>query len=296
MRRKIVKQGAATMMISLPSKWIKKHNLSKGDELEIEERDGSVVLSLEPSKHKREVTINLSSLTESSIRTLITNAYRIGYDRIKLNFSHKSVLDVIKEVVEKNLLGFEIIKATENSCEMESVTEPSSDQFANIFSKVFLNIDELFIISENMLKGEKHEFEDIERNIQKYDNFCRRVISKGQLQAEGTLLWTFHNELIHAQREIYFLLRYLSKNKVKSNKEIDLLLKSCKKIFDVLKEGYQKKEISSLERVHEIDKEIAKEALHLMQKEKNSIVAHYIYSAARTFYLASSPLMAVLLA
>ena len=33
MKRKLVKQGAGTMMISLPTKWIKENNLDKGDEV-----------------------------------------------------------------------------------------------------------------------------------------------------------------------------------------------------------------------------------------------------------------------
>ena len=37
MKRKIVKQGSATMTISLPATWIKKFNLKVGDELEIDE-------------------------------------------------------------------------------------------------------------------------------------------------------------------------------------------------------------------------------------------------------------------
>ena len=37
MKRKIVKQGKATMTVSLPSKWIKNNNINNADEVDIEE-------------------------------------------------------------------------------------------------------------------------------------------------------------------------------------------------------------------------------------------------------------------
>jgi phosphate uptake regulator len=293
MKRKLVKQGAATLMISIPSKWAKQFNLDKGDELEVEEEGNKLVLGLEGKKFKKQAEINLSSLTESSIRTVMTNAYRIGYDKIKLKFSDKKAFETIREVVNKNLLGFEIIKKEENHCEIENITEPSGEHFQNLLTKVFLNIDDLFIVTEKMMSGEKREFEDIERNIQKFDNFCRRVLSKGNHLEMHPLQWTFHAELIHAQRELYLLLRHLSKSKKKSSKDDFKLLESCKNIFDMVKEAYTKREIHLLEKIHDLNSDISKEAEKLLEKEKNAIIIHHIYSAARKFYLCNSPLMGI---
>jgi phosphate uptake regulator len=295
MKRSIVKQGAATMMISLPSKWIKKHNLSKGDELEIEERDGSITLSLEPSKHKRETTINITTSIESIIRTTITNAYRLGYDKISINFKDKEAPKIIKDIVERNLPGFEIIKRTDTHCEIESVTEPSNEQFDNIFSKMLMNIDELFAIAEDALNGKKREFEDTERNIMKYDNFCRRVLHKTKNFDVSMLIWTFHTEIIHAQREIYYLIKYLSENKTKSDKKAQEFLALCKEIYNMLKIVYEKKDIVQVEKVHEKNKELNKQFKELMKKTDNPILIHYIFNAGRKFYLSSSRFVAVLL-
>jgi len=295
MKRKLVKQGASTLMISIPSKWAKQFNLDKGDELEVEENGRSLIMSAEGGKALSENSINLSSLTESSIRTGITNAYRIGYDRIILNFSDRAAFPIIKEVVEKNLLGFEIIKKTENSCIIENVTEPAKEQFNNIFSKALMNIDELFVTVEDMLNGKKIEFEDTERNIMKYDAFCRRILLKSGNVGLQPLQWAFHSETMHGQRELYFLLRYLSKNKVKVLKETFSLLKETKKIFDTLKEAYDKRSIPLLEKVHDLEKDIAKQAIRLMEQDKNSLLVHYLFDAARKFYLAGSPLIGILI-
>jgi phosphate uptake regulator len=293
MKRKLVKQGAATLMISLPAKWLKKFKLDKGDEIDLEERDNSLLLFPDIKDIKKETEINISKLTESSIRTIITNAYRLGYDKIKINFQDKRVISIIQDIVENNLIGFEIMKKSQNSCEIENITEPSFDQFENIFKKIFANIDELFEIAQNMLKGEKQEFEDTERKIQQFDNFCRRVISKNNLD-KSQLRWTFHNELIHAQREIYHMLRYVSKNKIKENKETLELLRNCKEIYELIKKAYINKDIKILEDVHEIEKEyVYKEGYKLINK--NPIIIHHILSSIRGFYLSNSPLLGLLI-
>lgn len=294
MRRKIVKQGAATMMVSLPAKWVKKNHLEKGDEVDIDEVGKSVVISNVAKDVKRQTEINLGSLTESSVRTILTNTYRLGYDHIKINFKDKKILNIIDGVIKTQLIGFEITKKTDTYCEIENITEPARDQFDNIFSKVFLNIDELFEIAEKMLTGGRADFLDTEQKIKQFDNFCRRVISKSNFD-DSVLRWVFHNELIHAQRDIFHMLGYISKNKIKVTKDTINLLHDCKKVYELLKKAYKEKDMGDLEKIHDIQKEIVFERGHiLLKKGKNRVIKHYLLSAVRNFYLASSPLSGML--
>ena len=108
-KRKLVKQGAATHMISLPSKWVKDNNLKKGDEVEVENLDKNLVISIEAPKKKTEISIKLSGLTETSIRTLITNTYRTGYDKITVELENSEQFKILKKIIETLLIGFEII-------------------------------------------------------------------------------------------------------------------------------------------------------------------------------------------
>ena len=47
MKRKIVKQGAATMTVSLPTSWIKKFDLRQGDSIDVQEIGKSLVMTTE---------------------------------------------------------------------------------------------------------------------------------------------------------------------------------------------------------------------------------------------------------
>ena len=296
MKRKLVKQGAATMMVSLPAKWIKQHGLDKGDEIEVEETgDGSLVIEMKNKKGKKETAINITSMTESSIRTLLTNAYRLGYDRIDVKYAYDNALRIIEHTLKKQLLGFQIVKKENKKCIIENITEPSAEQFENIYSKMILNIKELFDIAKDALEGSNkriYESEDIEDSIKQFDNFCRRIIAKENLYGHCALQWAFHAELIHAQREIYLLLRHLKNNKTKCNKEILSLLEECREMFEMIVRAHKEKNIELLERAHDMEKKLVYEAGHkLLEKGKDSIIVKHIVNAIREFYLCASHLM-----
>lgn len=296
MKRKLVKQGAATMMVSLPAKWIQKNGLDKGNSVEVDEKNNSIYITLEPDKAKRHATINLTSLTESSIRTAVTNAYRLGYDAITVHYSSLETLKIIQNVVKTRLIGFEIIKHDDKSCTIENITEPSKEHFENIFSKVWLNITDLFSLAESALKGKKNsDFNEIEERIQQFDNFCLRVVIKTRPMEYSELEWAFHTHLIHAQRELFLMLRYLTKKGGAHQHAADLL-HECKHLFDLLQEGYHKRDIKHLERIHEKEKTlIYKEGYSSLAKAKDAVLVYHVMAAARNFYLASSPLIGLLI-
>jgi len=295
MKRSIVKQGAATMMISLPSKWVKKNKLEKGNEINLEEKGNELIISSEEKKIKKETEINIGDFNDSSIRTILTNSYRLGFDKIKINFLNPKTSDRIEKIIKDNLIGFEIIKKTDRSCEIENITEPSSEQFNNIFSKILLNIDDLYDIGVSMLKGEKKEFNDTEIKIQQFYNFCLRVITKDST-LNYQLSWTFYTELIKAQREIYHMLKYLEKNNIKELKETLELLQDSKKIFELLKKAYKEKNIQDLEKIHKFQNElIYKKGYNYLNKNKDRVIIMHLLNSIRHYYFAASPLIGLII-
>jgi phosphate uptake regulator len=280
-------------MISLPSKWIQANKLDKGDEIELEEKNNILTVSLNPTAKTKETEITLHSTTESAMRTILTNVYREGYDKVKVNLPNKEALKTVEKLVSMQLLGFEVIKKTEKTCFIENITEPSKDQFENIFSKMILNIEELFDLSKSALEGGKYEgFIQTEEKIKQFDNFCRRIISKESVEREDLQL-AFHQELVHAQRNLYYLLLFMSKNKTKAGKPELEMLEECKKMFNMLKETYYTRNMETIEKLHDIQAAIYKKGYALLLKPStNSVVLYHLLNATRGFYLASSPLIA----
>ena len=57
MKRRIIKQGNNSYTLTLPISWIKENHLRGGDEIEIDEEDSKLIISL--SKDQRKVEISL---------------------------------------------------------------------------------------------------------------------------------------------------------------------------------------------------------------------------------------------
>ncbi|MBI2148820.1 hypothetical protein HYU23_04005 [Candidatus Woesearchaeota archaeon] len=300
MKRKLVKQGTATLMISLPSRWIKQNNLDKGNEINLEQIDNNLLISAGLVETKSETTIKLLDLTESSIRTLITNTYRTGYDKIKINFYNEEQFKILKNIINTRLIGFEVIKKEKDYCIVENITEPSADQFDNIINKMFYSISEFMELTRKRFEklSVNDNYEEIENRIQKYDNFCRRIISKKKLSnKKSELFWNFLALIIHGQREIYHLNKLLDKT-ILISKETKELLNHTIELFNYIKDGYFKNNIEILSKVHKIEKElIYKKGYSLLQekKGKENIIIHHLLTAIREFYQSNSPLSGIIL-
>jgi len=297
---KLIKQGGGGYTIYLPKKWIDKNKLGKGNELSIEESGKNLIVSPDKIDKKTETEAKLINSIESSIRTIITNAYRSGYDKIKVYFNEEKQFNLLQKIVKSNLIGFEIIKKEKDFCIVENITEPSFDQFDNILKKLFLNIEGLFEITKNKLlsKEESEDFNEVEERILKYDNFCRRVITKQKLIKQNSeMFWTFLVLIIHGQRELYHLNKILDK-KTKISKETINMLEGAFEVFKLIEEAYYKKDKEILGKIHELNKELVyKKAYHLMEKSKGkeAILLFHLTTCIRQFYLANSPLSGLLI-
>src|SRR3989344_6851163 len=254
MKRKLVQQGTTTLMVSLPSSWVQRFNLKKGKEVEITDAKDHLIITSSERKNKKDLTLSFKSHTESAIRITLVNAYRAGYDALTIKNIDKEQLSIIREVLQNYLLGMEITQQERGGCTIESITEPHEERFDLVFQKIFSGI--ATIIQGTAARIEhKSTFTDYEftmLNIHKYDNFCRRMMTKQNMYSEKAIFfWNFLSLVIHAPRELYHLNRYLDKQKV-LGKESALyvrLLSSLEELFSLLRHAYQEKDLAAIEKV-----------------------------------------------
>ncbi len=301
MQRKLIAQGLGGITVNLPKKWIDAHHLSKGDEVEIGDSDGKLIISPTSRKQKREVTIKLVGMEESLIRILIGNTYRLGYDSIKVEFEEERQFQILNEVIQKRIIGFEIVRKEAKSCLVENVTEPDEDQFENIIQKLFLNIDvliesvEKLCSSENVKLGE--DLDELEDRILKYDNFCRRILLKQRFDPKSSLYLAFITMVIHAQRELYYLAKAVGKG-AKCSPETLKIVGNVGEMNRKIQEAYIKKNTSVLELINKKGRDIIyKQGYGLLEKKKGkeSIILYHLLACVRDIYQAVSPLAGMLL-
>lgn len=180
MKRKIVKQGAATMMVSLPSKWIKRNKVSKGDEVNIDDKDNRLIISNElTSKESSRAKIDVSGLNPLVNRILLS-LYLKGVDEIEVNFSDPSEITDFQKRVINELLGYEIMKQTNNSLIIKDITGFSNQDIDDLIRRIFLILDSM---GEELVRIiEKNENSDpiieMDLSVNKFSNFCLRRLNK----------------------------------------------------------------------------------------------------------------------
>jgi phosphate uptake regulator len=299
MKRKLVKQGAATMMISLPSKWIKNNHLEKGDEIELEEKDNELLITTDQiKKEKKEILININKDNEHDIKVILSHAYRRGFDRITLEGITKEHLSIIREATEKLLLGFEITEKSSNRCVIENISEPKEGKYEVMLKKVFLITKEQHkTILEDFKKNKFDNMKEMEETRYQQDRlilFCRRLIAKENLE-NAILEWELLTFLMHINHSYYYLYKYANENKSKSDKNILELLNDLEQYFDLFEDAYYNKNIDSIHKINNLkNRHHFGKCLKLIEKSDNPVVHSYIKEIFRLIQVGTSPIIGLI--
>lgn len=240
----------------------------------------------------KEIIIDLSSSPETPVGNMVVNAYRSGYDRVILNFNESLKNNISESISANNLIDFRLVVNDKDKIVIESTFEVKEYRFEDIFSKLLVAIDSLF----NHFDDKEHESSNIieitENQIQSYDNFCRRAVLKLDKPLKQLRL-TFHTELAHAQKELYFALRDAQKLKNLS-KDTKKLIQECRSIYNLLKKAYSDRDVHILGEIHKLQARlIAEQGYDLLKKgsAEEKIVIHHIINSIRNFSIATSPLI-----
>jgi len=225
MIRKLVQQGQTTLMLSLPSSWIKSNHLSKGDPVHIDEESNKLILSNEGviSQQNKEIDLNFIKYNDFLVKKSLVSVYRNGFNKVKIRFKGKGQLMLIESILNNELIGFEVISEGDGSCVVENIISPLSQKIDSIYFKIFKNIEYLFdLISDGEGDGDV-----LKTNISKFNNLCLRILNNNG-HIDDSYKISFHINLMGFKKNLFDLYDSLSSK----NKKINISL------FNKLKEGY----------------------------------------------------------
>lgn len=284
MQRKIIKQGNGSFTITLPKKWVEEYRISEETLIQVEKTERGIELTTEYKPKKKEIHINLQAKNSSSIRRIITTAYRTGNDIIIVNFTSEHNISTIQEIIKEYLIGFEMTHQEANKIIIENITEPSDEHFETILIKFLYSIKQIFVdIIEQLEQKKIVSVETLENQIIRYSNYLKRIISKTKKYNQS--YWLFITLLNYAQRDAY----HVHKNSEKKTKENITILKACLQCIEQIKNDYLKK-IDNYENIHENLLHVFEIIENEKNKNKNTI---QLYSAFRNIYHASNALSGI---
>ncbi|MBT3720034.1 hypothetical protein HN789_03010 [archaeon] len=185
MKRKLLELGGS-VFVSLPSIYVKSNNLKKGQEIELEIIDNSVIISSTPIIKESKRNIDISNNHKIGKR-YVTALYRKGIDDISLNFEGMKSLLAVKKLIETDTIGYEIIKQDKDNINIKDFSVKSTEEYNNIIRRIWLILLEN---SKELLNAAKtNDFVAMQlvrlrdKDINKFSNFCCRLVFKGSLSS-----------------------------------------------------------------------------------------------------------------
>ena len=238
MIRKVNLIGPSSLMISLPSKWVRRLQVKKGDEIEVKEKGNSLVVgkTLQVDKMRLKLDIELIGTFN---KNLISDAYKAGYDEVEVKGLTPQVFEAIQERVVQ-LLGYEIMEHGEKQCVIRMISKEIEGEFESMLRKTFINLLEMSrecaLNIERKQKEQLANVRNLERSNNKYTDFCMRILNKygAKDPAQTTFLYCIVRDLEKTGDQYKYLCDiFLRQKTIEISKEVLTFFKAINNFFEL---------------------------------------------------------------
>ncbi len=169
--RKLQLIGGSSYMVSLPKNWVKENQLTQGDDIYLQVEDSVITLYPKSFREFSRITSvqieRLLRLDEKFVRRFIYALYLQGIDEIVISDDriNARMVSRIGEIV-KDLIGMEIIDATEGKVVLKCLTSTDFDVYGVVRRMSQIIQSMIATIMEGIEKGDSEALNDIE-NLEK---------------------------------------------------------------------------------------------------------------------------------
>jgi len=303
MKRKVVKQGPATLMISLPSKWVKEHGINQGDEVDLIEKREGLLISTQSVAEGQFCEIELKDIKQPrQISRPIFIQFRKGYDVMKIKFDDKSILDNIRRYLDV-MMGFEIIEQGSNYCVIKNVAKIDSSEFKGLFRRYFLVTLRMADESIDFIK--KKDFDALkdtallENTQNKLYATCSRMVNKSVFSRDrATAMFLLLQRMEDIGDDYKYMCQYLNELKPdKVSKEVIELYEGINQMMRDTYDFYYKKDGSFANKIISEKKKLIVQALNLLETvEKRELrLLHKLAELIVKIYECTEPIYGVIM-
>ncbi len=297
MRRKLIRQKSA-YTITLPIRWIREYHLEEASEVEVAEKNASLIVSAEPQTASTREKLRLEKGIADYYRIMIENNYLRGTDELDIAFMDPDAMETIQETVA-NLIGYEIVEQGKGRCIVRETAMPTAQEVRTIqkrFFNVVLYGHELLLTAvENDAFSDTTAIEQFIRDCRRYSLFCRRAIHKTPFmsRSDEVFLDLLLERVIIAAYHVYYIFTKRSRlEKEPVREEVNKLLRKSLSMFKIFLEMHAKKDTRQFARINDLWQSIYfDEGQRLLadSNEAESIIVFHAMGHAMVVFLISQP-------
>ena len=230
MEKKLTAQGPRdrkSYTVTLPIEWVKQQGLDKTKSVELDIVGNKAIISRH--KEKEQMVIIKGGDYPTSMIKVLQGLYRAGVSEVRLDLADNSLVEEILDIMDKKLIGYEIIEQKKDYLIIKDITKESEEDFRIVFRRIFLLLLEL---SES---NDIVQIRVLDRNIKKLINYCQRILmKKGHVEFTKTpLYYLVLDRLEKLKDEFNWLLQIIApkKKECPELKEINILLRQAYELF-----------------------------------------------------------------
>jgi len=274
MKRKVVKHGPSTLIVSLPSKWAKKYNIKPGDEVDVSDEDNTLRISkgtFQPPVKK--ISVDTRGIHELSAKFLVGSLHKSGFDEIEFFYDNPKVIQHAKQCIDSTLIGYVIVDQTHNRCIIKNLGGDADVDFDQLLRRIFLVTLSLAKSSHETIElGELNKLKEVlvlEQTNNKLTMLCQRLISKkrfdeNKAQFMYLIIWLLESVADHYRDLVKTVLSAKHKMQapmLRAYAEVNRLFESYYKI-------YYKYSLQKLLELRDQQRKVMKDLGKLVKKTK----------------------------
>ncbi len=250
MKRKAIQLAKQTIVVSLPSKWVKQQGIKKGDEIDVEEKGNELIVGSRGISEQKKITLDIKGL-DNVLYRIVGALYKAGYNEIEFIYETPKELDTIQKTIRRSLTGFEIIEQSKNKVTVKEVSKLEIEEFDKFLKKCFQSL--ISTGEESLECIKKFDASGMEKvalmddMINTYCDFCRRVINANQNISKAPVKYFIAEQLEKIGDMYRDLCRYMAKKPFRINKELLEIYKEINMFFCDFYEIFYKFDLQKME-------------------------------------------------
>lgn len=238
--RKIIKFGNSSYVVTLPFEWVKKHNLDKGNVLNLSESADSIILNVKPDVEEKRAEIIIDEKPFKLVNREIISFYLKNYNYIVLK--GKDIIEKLEDIkaIKEKLSSVEIVEINQDSIVLKDL---SSTKELSIIKLIHEIIEMEKIIFDELIKNKDskgHFFiSSLDSNINKLSFLAYKAINynldsfKSPHEIKDSIhYWRIIASLEHIGDKLKRIARYLKERKEKEEAHhIGIVVENIKEYF-----------------------------------------------------------------